>query len=634
MKQFFKFMFASMLGLLLGLTLLFMIAGGIIASIASSANDAKEPKIKEGSILHLQLNRPIKDRPSDNPFENFNFATLEDQSPLSLGGIIDNIQKAGKDERINGIFLQLKNLRANSSSVEAIRRALAAFKESGKYIIAYNENYGQDEYYLSSVADEIYLNPAGGMTFKGLSAQIMFFKDALDRLDIDMQVIRHGKFKSAIEPFVRNDMSAENEAQLRKLINGIWSSQLEAVSSSRKIDKTELNRIADSLLIRTADDALAYGLVDGLLYEDEVMKLLRVKGSAEKPSEDQIADGMFKDEDKDKDDDDDEEKGEEDEKEEKLGDLNLLTLNELNKLKYAKGEDMDMIREKRRSKNKLAVIYAEGEIISGKSSADMMGSETIAEAIRKAREDKEVKAIVLRVNSPGGSALASDVIWRETMLAKAEKPLVVSMGDLAASGGYYISCGADKIYAEKSTITGSIGVFGVIPNMQGMLNKKLGIYVDQVGSNSNADGITPFRPMSNTERNSIREMIEEIYDDFTAKVAEGRGMSQANVDSIGQGRVWSGLDAIEIGLVDEIGGLGSAIASAAEMAELDLYKRKDLPEKEDPMMKLIQELSNQSYLKLFGFPVTTKAEKYYRSLEQAFEAEGVYTRLPVDIIVD
>jgi protease-4 len=625
MRQFFKFMFASMLGLLLGLTLLFLIAGGIIASIASSADDVKEPKIKAGSILHMQLNRQIKDRPSDNPFENFNFATLEDQSPLSLGRIIDNIEKAGKDERIEGIFLQLKNLRANSSSVEAIRRALSSFKESGKFIIAYNENYGQDEYYLSSVADEIYLNPAGGMTFKGLSAQLMFFKDALDRLDIDMQVIRHGKFKSAIEPFIRNDMSPENEAQLRKLIDGIWSSQLEAISSSRKIDRAELNRIADSLLIRTADDALAYGLVDGLMYEDEVMDLLKSKGSM----------NMSQDEDKNEDKDMNETADEDqDESSEKKSDLNLLTLNELNKLKYAKGEDMELIREKRRSKNRLAVIYAEGEIVSGKSSADMMGSETIAEAIRKAREDKEVKAIVLRVNSPGGSALASDVIWRETMLAKAEKPLVVSMGDLAASGGYYISCGADKIFAERSTITGSIGVFGVIPNMQGMLNKKLGVYVDQVGTNSNADGITPFRPMSNTERNSIQEMIEEIYDDFTAKVAEGRGMSKANVDSIGQGRVWSGLDAIEIGLVDEIGGLESAIASAAELAELDLYKLKELPEKEDPMMKLMQELANQSYLKLFGFPGSTKAEKYYRSLEQAFEAEGIYTRLPVDIIVE
>ncbi|MAY82695.1 MAG: signal peptide peptidase SppA [Flavobacteriales bacterium] len=622
MRQFFKIMFATIIGFFLSLIILFMIGGGIIAGIASSANDQKEPSIKEGSILHLKLNRQIKDRPSDNPFETFNFATLEDESPLSLSKIIENIEKASKDERIDGIYLDIQSLRANMSSTQAIRRALAEFKESGKFIVAYNEDYGQNEYYLCSVADEIYLNPAGGMTFKGLSAQLMFFKDALGRLDIDMQVIRHGKFKSAIEPFVRNDMSPENEAQLRKLIDGIWASQLEEISSARKIEKAELNRIADSLLIRTADDALAFGFVDDLLYEDEVKELLRAKGSLSKS---EIGNQKSENSDSDSTDVVKESKG-------SSKNLNLLTLTELNKLKYAKGEDMELVREIRRSKNKIAVIFAEGEIVSGKSNDGRMGSETIAEAIRKARKDEEVKAIVLRVNSPGGSALASDVIWRETMLAKAEKPLVVSMGDLAASGGYYISCGANKIYAEESTITGSIGVFGVIPNMQGMLNNKLGIYTDEVNTNINSDGLTPFRPLSNTERVAVKTMIEEIYDDFTSKVANGRGMSQANVDSIGQGRVWSGMDAIEIGLVDEIGGLESAIASAAELAEVEKYKLKELPEKEDPMMKLMQQLANQSYLKIFNFPMATKAEKYYRTLEQAFESEGIYTRLPVDII--
>jgi len=611
-------MFASMLGIFLSLFILVLIGGGIIAGIASSADDQKEPKIKDRSILHLQLNRQIKDRPSENPLENFNFSTFEDESPLSLSGIIDNIDKAARDERIKGIYLDIKNLRANMSSTEAIRRALIDFKESGKFIVSYSESYGQNEYYLSSAADEVFLNPAGGMIFKGLSAQLMFFKDALGRLDIDMQVIRHGKFKSAIEPFIRNDMSPENEAQLRKLIDGIWGKQLLEISGARKIDITTLNQIADSLLIRTADDALEFGMVDNLMYEDEVKALLVQKTSMGKSDTTSIA-----------------EAGSESESSKSIKEkLNLLSLTDLNKLKYVQGEDMDLVREKRRSKNKVAVIFAEGEIVSGKSDADQMGSETIAEAIRQARTDKEVKAIVLRVNSPGGSALASDVIWRETVLAKAEKPLVVSMGDLAASGGYYISCGADRIYAEESTITGSIGVFGVIPNMKGMLNKKLGVYVDQVGSNANSDGLTVLRPLSNTERSAIKAAIEDIYDDFTAKVAEGRGMKQANVDSIGQGRVWSGLDAVEIGLVDELGGLEAAIASAAEMAELDIYKLKELPEREDPMMKLMQQIANQSYFKIFGFPMATKAEKYYRSFEQAFEAEGIYTRLPVDIIVD
>jgi len=626
MKQFFKFMFASMLGIFLSLFILFLVGGGILAGIASSASEDKEPAIKASSILHLKLNKQIKDRSSDNPLETFNFATLEDESPLTLKGIIENIEKASKDERIDGIYLNLKSLRANLSSLEAIRRSLESFKESGKFIIAYSESYGQAEYYLSSVADEIYLNPAGGITFKGLSAQLMFFKDALERIDIDMQVIRHGKFKSAIEPFIRNDMSAENEAQLKRLIQGVWDTQWKAIAKSRSIDGTKLNQIADDLLIRTADDALAYGMVDGLKYEDEVKALLIGKSNLSKSeTEDQpqkntdstaVASEI-----------------ESEDREEKTDPaLNLLSLNDLNKLKYAQGEDKDVIREKRKSRDRIAVIYAEGEIVSGKSDADLMGSETMVEAIREAREDDKVKAIVLRVNSPGGSALASEVIWRETTLAREEKPLVVSMGDLAASGGYYISCGADKIFAERSTITGSIGVFGVIPNMQGLLNEKMGIYVDQVNSNRNADGLTPFRPLNETERSAVRDMIETIYDDFTSKVAVGRNMSQANVDSIGQGRVWNGMDALEIGLVDELGGLEAAINHAAEMANLEHYKLKELPKRQDPMMKLMKEFANQSYVKILGLPMQTKAEKYYRVLERTFETEGIYTRLPVDII--
>ena len=626
MKQFFKFMFASMLGIFLSLFILFLVGGGILAGIASSASEDKEPAIKASSILHLKLNKQIKDRSSDNPFETFNFATLEDESPLTLKGIIENIEKASKDERIDGIYLNLKSLRANLSSLEAIRRSLESFKESGKFIIAYSESYGQAEYYLSSVADEIYLNPAGGITFKGLSAQLMFFKDALERIDIDMQVIRHGKFKSAIEPFIRNDMSAENEAQLKRLIQGVWDTQWKAIAKSRSIDGTKLNQIADDLLIRTADDALAYGMVDGLKYEDEVKALLIGKSNLSKsetvdqPQKNTDSTAVAS-------------EIESEDREEKTDPaLNLLSLNDLNKLKYAQGEDKDVIREKRKSRDRIAVIYAEGEIVSGKSDADLMGSETMVEAIREAREDDKVKAIVLRVNSPGGSALASEVIWRETTLAREEKPLVVSMGDLAASGGYYISCGADKIFAERSTITGSIGVFGVIPNMQGLLNEKMGIYVDQVNSNRNADGLTPFRPLNETERSAVRDMIETIYDDFTSKVAVGRNMSQANVDSIGQGRVWNGMDALEIGLVDELGGLEAAINHAAEMADLEHYKLKELPKRQDPMMKLMKEFANQSYVKILGLPMQTKAEKYYRVLERTFETEGIYTRLPVDII--
>lgn len=622
MKQFFKFMFASILGFLLTIFLLFLIGGGILASLASSADQSAEPEVKENSILHIELKNEIKDRPSNNPFENFDFAALEDRSPLSLGKLINTIEKASKDDRIKGIYLDISTLKANMSTTDAIRKALAQFKESGKFIIAYSENYSQNEYYLNSIADEVYLHPAGEMNFKGLAAQLMFFKDALGRIEVDMQVIRHGKFKSAIEPFIRNDMSTENREQLRKLVGGIWDHQLSEISSARNIDIPTLNKIADSLLVRTANNALELKLVDGLLYEDELMALLKTRVNGDDTSIENEVEELTE--------------GEESKvtKSKKKDDLNLVALGQLSKVRKLQTSKESDSRIDRKSRNKIAVVYAEGEIVSGKSKDGMMGSVTIAEAIRDARKDKSIKAIVLRVNSPGGSALASDVIWRESVLAKAEKPFVVSMGDVAASGGYYISCGADRIFAQEATITGSIGVFGVIPNMKGMLNNKLGIHVDQVGTNAYSDGLTLLRPMASTERSAIQDMIEHIYDDFTSKVADGRGMSQAEVDNIGQGRVWSGIDAKEIGLVDELGGLADAINAAADMAELSDYKLKDLPKQEDPMEKLIQELSNQAYVKMFGNPMLGKAEKYYRSFQQVFEAEGIYTRLPVDIIID
>lgn len=625
MKQFFKYLLASVLGFFLSIFLLFFIFSAIFGVLASSAEDGKEPKITENSILHLELKEEIKDRPSNNPFETFDFAELEDRSPISLSKLISNIEKAKKDDRVTGIYLDIQNLRADLASIEAIRRALEDFKSEGKFIIAYSENYSQGEYFLQSVADEIYLHPAGNLIFKGLSAQLLFFKDALNRLELDMQVIRHGKYKSAIEPFTRNDMSPENREQWSSLINGVWSSQLDAISKARNLSIEKLNKIADSLLIRSPEDAKALGLVDGLLYEDELLNLLTKKGNPigsdedSEQTEEEASDSS---------------KTQESKRKKRSKKPNLLALSEFNKVRKIKTIDGDIPFIDRKAKDKIAVIFAEGEIISGKSKDGSLGSETIAEAIKDARKDKRVKAIVLRVNSPGGSALASDVIWRETKLAKAEKPLIVSMGDLAASGGYYISCSADKIFAETSTITGSIGVFGLIPNMQGTFNKKLGIHTDRVNTNAFSDGLTALRPLAETERMAIRESIEKIYDDFTQKVAEGRNMEQTKVDDLGQGRIWSGLDAKRIGLVDELGGLEKAIEAASELAELDSYKIKELPEQEDPMKKLLEEFSNQAYLKIFGEPVFGKAEKYYSRIKQVFESEGIYTRLPVEVIIE
>lgn len=614
MKQFFKYMFASMLGfsLALGLATLLMFVF-IFGAIMSSDSDKKKVKIAENSILELKLNKQIRDQSDDNPFENFDFGSFENNAPLSLRDIIISIEKAKSDDRIKGIYIQIPYLQASFANTEEIRAALVSFKESGKFIVSYSENYSQNEFYLTSVADEIYLNPSGDLSFDGLSAQLMFFKDALSRLEIDMQVIRHGKFKSAIEPYIREDMSEENRKQLKSLIHSIWDYQLATISKDRNISVDMLNEIADSLKIRTAEDALEQGLVDGLKYEDEVAEILKEKLGIEADDK-----------------------------------LHLASLKDLRKTSSSKSEgdkeeandnteestDSTAVAvEKINSKNKIALIFAEGEIVSGESRNNIMGSETIAKAIKDARTDDKVKAIVLRVNSPGGSALASDVIWREANLAKDEKPFVVSMGSAAASGGYYISCAADKIFAENSTITGSIGVFGLIPNIQGMMNNKLGITFDHVNTNEYSDGLTTFRPMAKVEKEAIQEAIEDIYDDFTSRVAEGRNMTQAEVDSIGQGRVWTGILAKEIGLVDEIGGLNDAIDEAIKMAEVSDYKIKKLPAKKDVYKKLLEEFGAEVKIEFMGEELG-EAEKYYSNMKKALSSKGVYTRLPVDIIIE
>lgn len=584
-----------MLGFTITIVLVVILFIGSITALVSSAEDKEAPTITSNSILHIQFENAIKDRSSNNPFDNIDFNTFENKTPLSLKNILDNIEKAKYNDNIKGIYLDISSLQANMASIEEIRNSLIDFKTSEKFIIAYSENFGQSAYYLNSVADKIFLNPAGEMTFKGLSAQVMFFKDMLGRLDIDMQVIRHGKFKSAIEPFIREDMSEANREQTSTLVNTLWDHMTIQISEQRDVPVEQLNTIADELLIRSAKDAMNYKLVDGLKYEDEVLAYLKTKVGIE-------ADDKLK----------------------------TIAIKKMTRVKMTNNNN-DKI--KINSKNRVAVIFAEGEIVSGKSRDGVMGSETIAAALKKARLDKKVKSIVLRVNSPGGSALASDVMWREVVLAKAEKPVIVSMGGVAASGGYFISCAADKIFAEASTITGSIGVFGLIPNMKGMFNNKLGINIDRVNTNQFSDGMTPFRPLEAQERVALKSMIEDIYGDFTQKVADGRGMTQAEVDSIGQGRVWTGINAKKIGLVDEIGGLNDAIAAAVEAADLEDYRIIELPEQEDPFEKMVKEFSNEVRVQVLGQEIG-KAEHYYRNIKSVIGTRGVYTRVPVDIIID
>ncbi|MCO6500638.1 MAG: signal peptide peptidase SppA [Vicingus serpentipes] len=592
MKQFFKYMLATIVGLLVTFTLMFFIFIGVIGALVSSASggENKVPFVANNSVLHLKFDSPINDRASDNPFESFNFETFEANENLSLSKIIESIEKAKKDDRIEGIYLDLSVINTGLASIEEIRKALNDFKSSGKWIISYSEVYTQTSYYLASVADEIYLNPAGIMELRGLATELMFFKKMLEKMDVEMQIIRHGKFKSAVEPYMLEKMSPSNREQLEKILNTVWGSITNKIAGSRNIEVSEINALADEIKIQNAEDAVKYKFVDELVYKDELLAQLHKRLKLKKEEE-----------------------------------IKFIRLG-----KYAKAK---LPGEKTKfSKNKIAIVYASGAIVSGKSTQGNMGSETISNAIREARLDEKVKAIVLRVNSPGGSALASDVIWREVTLAKQVKPVVVSMGDVAASGGYYIACAADKIVASEKTITGSIGVFGVIPNAQGFFNNKLGITFDGVKTNKHADMLTIFKPLTGEEKDIIQIGVERIYDDFITKVAKGRSISKETVDSIGQGRVWVGLDAKEIGLVDEIGGLEEALAIAKKMAKLKDYRTEDYPKRKDPFEQIILELSGEAKARLLQMYLGDNY-KYYQKANELKTQSGIMARMPYEIEV-
>lgn len=589
MKQFFKILLATILGLCLFFGLFVLILIGIGVGVSSFAD--KEVTIKPNSVLHIQLNTPVVDRASENPFEDFDFGAMESRGKIGLNEILRNLKKAEKDDNIKGVYLDLSFIEAGMATVEEIRDALQAFKDSsGKFVISYSEVYTQKAYYLASVSDEIYLYPEGMVEFKGLSTTLMFMKGLFEKLEIEPQIIRHGKFKSAVEPLIYDKMSEANKEQSMTYVGSLWNQMIAGISKSRGVSEQELNLIADSLFIRNASDAVNYKLVDGVLYGDELEAKLRTKlGTEEK---------------------------------EKIAFV---------KIKKYSGVKSDSDKGKLK-KDKVAVIYAQGSIESGKGDHESIGSETLAAAIKKAREDDKIKAIVLRVNSPGGSALASDVMWREMVLAKKAKPVVVSMGDVAASGGYYIACAADRILASENTITGSIGVFGVIPNFQKFFNNKLGITFDGVKSNANAD-LGVFKPLSTQQRNIIQNSVEVIYDSFIGKVAEGRGISKAEVDSIGQGRVWSGTDAISRKLVDEFGGLSRAIEVAAELAKLEDYRVIELPEKKEPFEEFISEFMGEHEGEAMEKALGHNA-KYVSYLKSVSRWNGVQTRLPYYIEIE
>jgi protease-4 len=586
MKDFFKFMLASMLGFIIVMIVVFFIFVGLIASLASFA-DKKAEVIDSNTILHLKLDKPIYDRAPKDPFAFFSPEGLDMNQDPGLDDILKNIEKAKSDPNIKGIFLDLGFVPSGISTIREIRQALVDFKTSGKFIIAYGEVYSSLAYYIGSVADKIYLHPDGAIEFKGFGANLFFLKGTLEKLDIDMQVIRHGKYKSAVEIFSEDKMSDANREQLNKMITDIWGTVLTDISASRNLGRDQLNLIADNLDAFDSDKAFAAKMVDGLYHKDQLNAELR----------------------------------------------NMLGLGEKDKIKtvsLAKYTQVPSSVNEKVSGNKIAVVYAIGSITDGKGDDKTIGSEKMSEAIRQARESDKVKAIVLRVNSPGGSATASEVIRREVELAVQVKPVIVSMGDVAASGGYWISASASKILADPSTITGSIGVFGLIPNMKDFFGNKLGISFDNTLTNKYADFPNVSRPLSDYETMMLERQVDKIYNDFLGLVSAGRKMEKSQVDSIGQGRIWSGTDAKALGLIDDFGGLQDAINLAAEMAGITDYNIWSLPAQKDPFQQIVDQLSGEAS--------TVRIEKelgeyytYYQYLKQIKEMTGVQARLPYEI---
>jgi protease-4 len=583
--RFLKYVLATIVGLML----FSIISIIILIAVVGSAASEKEVEISDKSVLQLKLDKPIVERSSNDPLEELNVA-FGQQASIGLIDIKQAIKNAKSDSKIKGIYVEVDYLQAGLATLEEIRNSLIDFKKSGKFVIAYGEVLSEGAFYLASVADKIYVNPAGELEFNGLSAELLFFKGTLDKLGIQPQIFKVGDFKSATEPLVLDKMSEANRLQYSSFLNSIYGHFLQQIADSRKIESQQLKNLSDSMVIQTPEDALKYKLITNVGYYDEVLEWIKSNLKVKSTK-----------------------------------DIKFVSVKTY--LKAFKSESSSS------SKNKIAVIVTEGEIVTDKGGSGIISSDEIAAEIRKARLDKNVKAIVLRINSPGGSALASDVMWREVVLAKKAKPIIASISDYGASGGYYMAMGCNKIVAHPSTITGSIGIFGVLFNMQPFLQDKLGITTDRVKTGKYSDILTVTRPLSDPEKRIIQRSVEEGYERFTSKAAQGRSISEDSLKSVASGRVWSGIEAKNIGLIDELGGLEAAITIAAKSAKVEKdYKIKYYPEQKSFLENILTELSGEAETKLMQreFGALTP---YVIQLEKLKRLEGIQARLPYEMII-
>lgn len=587
--NFFKSFLASCLGSLVAFIvaffLLFFLLAGLISTAISDGGNNNKVAINDNSVLHLKLDVPITEAEIENPFEGLPLPGAGDAT-ISLLQFKQVIKSAASDSKIAGVYLDISVFMSGFATAKEIRESLLEFRKSGKWVIAYSEVMTESAYYIASAADKVYLNPEGDLEFNGLAVEVSFFKKLFDKLEIKPEIFRVGDFKSAVEPFMLDKMSDANRLQLNELIEGINNEMIKEIAVSRNIEESKLKEISDKMMATNLQEAKKLKLVDSLLYYDQVLAELENKLGVTKES-----------------------------------DIDFVKYN-----KYKK-----TVTNTKTSENEIAVIVAEGDIMPGKADPGTIGSTTFAKEIRKARNSKKVKAIVLRINSPGGSALASDVMWREVTLAAKEKPVIASMGDYAASGGYYLAMGANTIVAEPNTITGSIGVFSVLFDMSSFLGNKIGITFDEVKTGDVGELITVTRPLTEQEKRIWQKRTDAIYETFTSKAAEGRKMNVEDLRKVASGRVWTGTQGKERGLVDELGGFDDAVKIAAEKAGVaDNYKVRFYPKQKTFFEQWLSDLEENAKIKV----LQDELGENYKMVEQVKKLktyQGAQARMPFEL---